>query len=94
MNSKEKWLNGNDGRLLPEFKSFSELYANKIAQQQNLSKALRKQQKRIKENERANMYQRALFTDLHGLLACKLKSKTSGSGNDEYGLVESKFGGD
>jgi intraflagellar transport protein 81 len=94
MNSKEKWLNGIDGRLFPEFKSFSELYANKIAQQQNLSKALRKQQKRIKENERANMYQRALFTDLHGLLACKLKSKTSGSGNDEYGLVESKFGGD
>ena len=74
------------------FKSFSELYANKIAQQENLSKALRKQPQRIKEDEGANIYQRALFADLHGLLACKLK--TSGSGNDDYGLGESRFGGD
>ena len=80
--------------MLPDFKSYGELYANKIAQQENLSKVLRKQQERIKENEEANVYQRALFAGFHGLLACKLKSKTSGSGDDEYGLGESKFGGD
>lgn len=47
---EEKWESG-EGRLLPEFKCYKELYQNKITQQESLSKQLRKQQKTIKENE-------------------------------------------
>jgi hypothetical protein len=52
---------------------------NKIAQQEALSKQLRKQQKRIKENEGQNMYQRSLYADLHRLLSMKAKSKLGGN---------------
>tara|TARA_B110000305_G_C19308986_1_gene573081 strand:- start:67 stop:333 length:267 start_codon:yes stop_codon:yes gene_type:complete len=65
---------------MPDFKCLQELYSNKNAQQENLAKALRKQQKKIKENEGGNMQQRALFADLYRLLQCKLKSKHTGGG--------------
>ena len=80
VNQEEKWQNGN-GRFTHDFKSLQDLYANKNAQQENLAKQLRKQQKKIKENEGGNMQQRALFADLHRLLTCKLKSK-KGMGTD------------
>jgi intraflagellar transport protein 81 len=75
---EEKWSNGN-GRLLPDFKCFQDLYRNKISQQEALSKQLRKQQKKIKEGEGGNVYQRSLYADLHRLLSYKVKSKL---GND------------
>jgi len=83
---EEKWAAGN-GRLLPDFASIQELYSNKIAQQESLSKQLRKQQKRVKENEGQNMYQRSLYADLHRLLSMKVKSKLGGAGEQSlFGL--------
>lgn len=66
---EEKWEAG-DGRLLPEFKSYKELYQNKISQQESLSKQLRKQQKSIKENE-------AQYTEQVGL--CRERGPVVGS---------------
>ena len=83
---EEKWTAGQ-GRLLPEFQNFQELYQNKIAQQESLSKQLRKQQKKIKENEGGNMYQRSLYADLHRLLSAKVKSRIGGgAGVDVLGI--------
>lgn len=62
-----------EGRLLRNFKTWRELYQNKVQQQEQLAKQLRKQQKSIKENEGPNMAQRAQFLDLQSLLALKLK---------------------
>ena len=61
----------NDGRLLPDFKTFSELYQNKISQQQSLSQALRKHQNALKENAPQDGVQRAMFDDLRRLLDTK-----------------------
>ena len=88
---EEKWQAGN-GKLLPEFKGFTDLYQNKIAQQENLSKALRKQQKRIKENEGGNMYQRSLYADLHQLLSLKMKSRGVGGTGGGMGGYNSILG--
>ncbi|GMH57494.1 hypothetical protein TrST_g3952 [Triparma strigata] len=77
---EEKWTAGH-GRLLPEFANHQELYQNKINQQESLSKQLRKQQKKIKENEGGNMYQRSLYADLHRLLSAKVKSRLGGNNN-------------
>ena len=61
----------NDGRLLPDFKTFSDLYQNKISQQQSLSQALRKHQNALKENAPQDGVQRAMFDDLRRLLDTK-----------------------
>jgi len=69
---EEDWEAG-EGRLLPDFKTYKELYQNKIIQQEGLSKQLRKQQKSLKENEFSHSEQRKYFVDLRALLALKMK---------------------
>ena len=46
----EEQFSKGEGQLLPDFKSFQELYQNKISQQQSLLQALRKHQNALKEN--------------------------------------------
>lgn len=46
---EEKYEKG-EGRLLPNFKCFRELYMNKISSQENMAKEMRKQQKEMKES--------------------------------------------
>jgi hypothetical protein len=46
---------------LRDFKTWKDLYTNKVAQQQQLSNQLRKQQKELKENSAASMEQRQMF---------------------------------
>merc|ERR1712227_988036 len=67
---EDKFSRG-DGRLLPDFKTFAELYQNKISQQQSLSQALRKHQNALKENAPQDGAQRVLFDDLRKLLETK-----------------------
>jgi len=64
-----------DGRLLRDFKSYKDLYNQKIQQQEQLSKELRKKQKTLKETAGESSEQRQLFVDLHRLLETKLKVK-------------------
>ena len=67
---EDKFSRG-DGRLLPDFKTFTEFYQNKISQQQSLSQALRKHQNALKENAPQDGVQRVLFDDLRKLLDTK-----------------------
>ena len=59
----EEQFSKGEGQLLPDFKSFQELYQNKISQQQSLLQALRKHQNALKENAPQDGAQRALFND-------------------------------
>ena len=82
----EEQFSKGDGQLLPDFKTFKELYQNKISQQQSLSQALRKHQNALKENEPEHGAQRALFNDLRILLETKtniLRKAEQGLGDVE-----------
>jgi intraflagellar transport protein 81 len=66
---------GRFRRTLPDgtqVRSYKELYAHKIKQQDAASKELRDRQKRIKENQGPNAKQVKMFKDLHKLLRCKV----------------------
>lgn len=53
-------------------KSYREIYNKKIQEQENRAKALREQQKQVRENQEENHKQMAMWTDLDKLLQCKL----------------------
>lgn len=57
---EKKWQAGQ-GRLMRDFASLKELYANKLAQQDQLTKQLRKRQKELKENAGALTNQKTNF---------------------------------
>eukprot|EP00742_Colponemidia_sp_Colp-10_P002246 GILJ01002400.1.p1 GENE.GILJ01002400.1~~GILJ01002400.1.p1 ORF type:complete len:696 (-),score=172.60 GILJ01002400.1:159-2177(-) len=67
-----KFLNG-DKTLSREFRSYTDLYQSKTAQQENYAKELRKQQKNIKEGHEGNVKQYKLFSDMKKLLSVKMK---------------------
>jgi intraflagellar transport protein 81 len=71
---EEAWKSG-EGRLLPDFRCYKDLYEHKLRQQESLSKQLRRQQKSIREKEGGNTVQRKLFDDLHSLLHGKMAVK-------------------
>jgi intraflagellar transport protein 81 len=58
---KERKYQQGDGRMLRDFASFDELYTNKLAQQEQLTKQLRKRQKELKENVDTLSNQKVLF---------------------------------
>ncbi|CAM9267833.1 unnamed protein product [Chrysoparadoxa australica] len=98
---EERWEQG-DGRLLPDFKCYKDLYEHKLRQQESLSKQLRRQQKSIKEAEGGSSEQRKMFHDLQLLLRCKVRvqksvlaeSKADGlGGNDEAYLKTMDYAG-
>ncbi|TYZ60263.1 hypothetical protein PybrP1_008494 [[Pythium] brassicae (nom. inval.)] len=79
------------GRLLRDIKSFQELYKHKVAQQESLTKELRKQQKTLKANAAGHHAQRAQFESLCQLLTCKLQlagraASDAASGKAQGGL--------
>jgi anion-transporting ArsA/GET3 family ATPase len=57
---EKKWQHGQ-GRLMRDFASLKELYTNKLAQQEQLTKQLRKRQKELKENSGALTNQKTNF---------------------------------
>ncbi|ETO61871.1 hypothetical protein F444_20161 [Phytophthora nicotianae P1976] len=61
----------SNARLLRDIRSFQELYKHKVAQQESLTKELRKQQKTLKTSAPAKKQQREMFEGLLQLLACK-----------------------
>ncbi|CEG42166.1 uncharacterized protein PHALS_12463 [Plasmopara halstedii] len=60
-------------RLLRDIRSFQELYKHKVAQQESLTKELRKQQKTLKSSAPAKKQQKEMFEGLYQLLACKAR---------------------
>lgn len=70
--------------LLPNFKSYEDLYNNKLAQQQAFSDQLRKQKAAIEKNEGPSTRQRFKFVDLDKLLAAKLNASLSFEDNGGF----------
>jgi intraflagellar transport protein 81 len=90
---EKKWQSG-DGRMMRDFASFKDLYANKLSQQEQMTKALRKKQKELKENAGVMTNQKTNFLNLQVLLETK-KAISDGTYNGGGGLVmaEAKMGG-
>lgn len=63
----------SNARLLRDIRSFQELYKHKVAQQESLTKELRKQQKSLKTSAPAKKQQREMFEGLLQLLSCKAR---------------------
>ncbi|KAG7388957.1 Intraflagellar transport protein 81 [Phytophthora boehmeriae] len=74
----------SNARLLRDIRSFQELYKHKVAQQESLTKELRKQQKTLKTSASAKKAQREMFQGLLELLTCKARlaqQENQGGGN-------------
>jgi hypothetical protein len=69
--NEEKWQQGQ-GHLLPNFRTYADLYKDKEARQKALKEQLQKQKASIAANEPEAMEQRKLFLDLSKLLAAKV----------------------
>jgi intraflagellar transport protein 81 len=78
VDQEKEWQSGH-GRLMRDFASLKELYTNKLAQQEQLTKQLRKRQKELKENAGALTNQKTNFMTLHALLDAKARSHRGGS---------------
>ena len=61
-------------KFMRDWKCYKDMYQNKIQQQEQLSKELRKRQKLIKESAGGNAEQRAMFVDLRVLLNVKART--------------------
>jgi intraflagellar transport protein 81 len=92
---QEEACERGEERLLRDFKTYKDLYNNKITQQQSLSDALRKRHKMMKENEIPRMRQRTLYEGLGKLLSAKMKVyKSFSESKDNKGMGETlDFGG-
>lgn len=81
------------GRLLRDIKSFQELYKHKVAQQESLTKELRKQQKNLKDNSADHHAQREQFESLFKLLSCKVKLAGRAASDAASGKTQELFDG-
>jgi len=81
---EENYQKGEDS-LLPNIKTWTDLYKNKEQQQKNMANQLRKRQKEIKENEGSYIKQRQQFANLKKLMEIKLKTKKA-QANAKSGL--------
>lgn len=79
-NDEKNWQAG-EGSLMRDFASLKDLYAHKIAQQEQLTKQLRKKQKDLKENSGAMTNQKSNFKHLSTLLDAKMKCATGATSN-------------
>jgi hypothetical protein len=96
---EEGYLNGR-GRTSKESKTYQDAYAACIKRQETRAKALRKEQKGIKEKYTDNVEQRAQFSALRSLLDAKLnilkdeKERAMKASVDEYAALGLGGGGD
>jgi len=86
---ESKWQNG-DGRLMRDFSSFKDLYSNKLNQQEQLTKQLRKRQKELKENSGVMTNQKSNFLNLQALLDAKLMCENGNRSMGGIAIAEAK----
>lgn len=91
VDDEEGWKQGKGRGLLPNFKSYEELYQNKLSQQQAFSEQLRKQRSHIEKHEGPSMTQRAAFNDLEKLLKCKIKLVEQDANAGVIGYASAEF---
>lgn len=93
--SEVQWEHGH-GQLLPNFKTYSALFQEKIDRQKALTDQLRKHKAGISQNEGRNMQQRSMFMDLSKLLNAKFQSQKKdqdrriGFGASEFDIGSAK----
>jgi len=78
---EDQFSRGN-GELLPQFRSFQDLYNSKIQQQQSLSQELRKHQNALRQGAPQDTQQRSIFENLRRLLEQKALTTRDGNGTD------------
>ncbi|OQR98409.1 Intraflagellar Transport Protein 81 [Achlya hypogyna] len=78
--TQEEEFDKGNGKLHRDFRTFQELYKNKVIQQESLTKELRKQQKTLKTNLGDYVIQRNMFDQLLKLLQCKVQLTTNEQG--------------
>ncbi len=76
--ANEESYHAGKGVLMRDFPTWSELYKNKLAQQEQMAKSLRAKQKDIKENASSHAEQRKKFVALRELLHRKIAVVQSG----------------
>ncbi|KDO31490.1 hypothetical protein SPRG_04104 [Saprolegnia parasitica CBS 223.65] len=84
--TQEEEFDKGNGKLHRDFRTFQELYKNKVIQQESLTKELRKQQKTLKTNLGDYVIQRNMFDQLLKLLQCKVKLTTNEQGSAKQDL--------
>ena len=77
--------------MMRDFASFKDLYTNKLAQQEQMTKALRKKQKELKEQAGAMTNQKTNFLNLQALLNAK-KAIADGTYGGGLVVAEAKAG--
>jgi len=93
--SEVQWEHGH-GQLLPNFKTYSALFQEKIERQKSMADQLRKHRAGISKNEGTNMQQRSMFIDLSKLLNAKFNSQKKmedqmmGFGASEFDIGSAK----
>ena len=76
---EEQQFRDGEGRLLRDFGTWKELYENKLAQQEQLSKQLRRQQRDLNENASEHARQRTSFVAVKKLLGAKIQTYRDGT---------------
>lgn len=87
---ESKWQSG-EGRMMRDFASFKDIYLNKLTQQEQLTKQLRKRQKELKENAAGMTNQKTNFLNLQALLEAKHACET-GNRSGGIAMAEAKAG--
>ena len=77
---EKKWQAGN-GKLMRDFATFKDFYSNKLMNQEQSTKQLRKKQKELNEEYGARTNQKTIFNNLFALLDAKKQCEES-LGND------------
>ena len=73
---EKKWQAGN-GKLMRDFATFKDFYSNKLMNQEQSTKQLRKKQKELKEEYGARTNQKTNFNNLFALLEAKQQCEES-----------------
>ena len=73
---EKKWQAGN-GKLMRDFATFKDFYSNKLMNQEQSTKQLRKKQKELKEEYGARTNQKTIFNNLFALLEAKQQVEES-----------------
>jgi len=91
--NEEMWASGQ-GHLLPNFRTYSDLYRDKETRQKALKEQLQKQKAAIQTNEPKAMEQRKKFEELAKLLGAKVKSSSKlaevGFSSSEFSMGDAK----
>jgi len=90
---QEKAWQAGQGRMIRDFATLKEFYANKLTQQEHLTKQLRKKQKELKENSGALTNQKTNFLHLQQLLDMKSRFYRLEGGSAPGSRIQSAGGG-